>query len=65
VTDTIVHIPSLEFDRWAAATKEKERRAWEKAKGKEKLGGSTSGPAKASKATIRESSLFSTLEFFG
>lgn len=65
MTDTTVHIPSLEFDKRAAATKEKERRAREKAKGKAKLVGSSSGPAKVSKAAIREFTLFSTSESFG
>jgi hypothetical protein len=65
VTDITVLIPLLEFDKRAAATKEKERRAREKGKGKAKLVGSASGPAKASKAAIRESSLLSTSEPFG
>jgi hypothetical protein len=65
VTDVTVLIPPLEFDKRAAATKEKERRAREKAKGKAKLVGSAPGPAKVSKAAIRASSLFSTFVPFG
>jgi hypothetical protein len=65
VTDCQVVIRSLEFDKRAAATKEKERKAREKAKGKAKLVGSSGGSSKAPKAVIRESHLFSTSGFFG
>jgi hypothetical protein len=65
VTDLQVHIPSLEFNKRTAATKEKERRAREKGKGKVKQGSSSTGPAKASRAVVRESRLFSTSDFFG
>jgi hypothetical protein len=65
VTDLQVHISLLEFDKRAAATREKERKAREKAKGKAKQGSSSTGPAKASRAVVRESRLFSTSDFFG
>jgi hypothetical protein len=59
-TDPSVVVSHLEFAIRAAATKEKERKARAKAKGKAKGGSGSGVPSKASKAAVRESSLFSS-----
>jgi hypothetical protein len=58
-TDPLVVVLHLEFALRAAATKERERKARAKAKGKAKVGGGSGGPSKASKAAVREYTLFS------
>jgi hypothetical protein len=60
-TDRLVLVPCIEFEKRAAAAREKERRVKERAKGKAKLIGSSGGTSRTPRTAVRKSrSIFHT-----